>query len=242
MPRPLPREPGAARAGRRQGARLLPRRPRARRSSPVRPDDPMMFTAGAGTSIVVTELPDRAPPPYPVVSFLVEGIDELVEEAHRTPRELRAASGLGQLRRADRSSRGRGHGLCSGEVRVAQGLRSQPARAKRARGLSQPRERPVARAGGCAALPRAARAAGRPRAGRPVGRGVDADRHVRPRDPAARPRRDGLVRGGRARGGRVQRWPTRSGRWRRAGSWTASGRRACCAPRPPGTCRRSRRW
>ena len=42
-------------------------------------DDPMMFTAGAGTSIVVTELPDRAPPPYPVLSFLVEGIDELVE-------------------------------------------------------------------------------------------------------------------------------------------------------------------
>jgi catechol 2,3-dioxygenase-like lactoylglutathione lyase family enzyme len=43
-------------------------------------DDPMLFTAGAGTSIVVTELPDRTPPPYPVVSFLVEGIEALVEE------------------------------------------------------------------------------------------------------------------------------------------------------------------
>jgi catechol 2,3-dioxygenase-like lactoylglutathione lyase family enzyme len=42
-------------------------------------DDPMMFTAGGGTSIVVTELPDRTPPPYPVVSFLVEGIEDLVE-------------------------------------------------------------------------------------------------------------------------------------------------------------------
>jgi catechol 2,3-dioxygenase-like lactoylglutathione lyase family enzyme len=43
-------------------------------------DDPMMFTAGAGTSIVVTELAERTPPPYPVVSFLVEGIEALVEE------------------------------------------------------------------------------------------------------------------------------------------------------------------
>ena len=43
-------------------------------------DDPMMLTAGAATSIVVTELPDRTPPPYPVVSFLVEGIEALVEE------------------------------------------------------------------------------------------------------------------------------------------------------------------
>jgi catechol 2,3-dioxygenase-like lactoylglutathione lyase family enzyme len=43
-------------------------------------DDPMMFTAGLGTSIVLTELPDRTPPPYPVVSFLVEGIEALVEQ------------------------------------------------------------------------------------------------------------------------------------------------------------------
>ena len=39
-----------------------------------------MFTAAGGTSIVLTELPDRTPPPYPVVSFLVEGIDDLVGE------------------------------------------------------------------------------------------------------------------------------------------------------------------
>jgi catechol 2,3-dioxygenase-like lactoylglutathione lyase family enzyme len=42
-------------------------------------DDPMMFRAGAGTTIVVTELPDREPPPYPVVSFLVTGIEQLVD-------------------------------------------------------------------------------------------------------------------------------------------------------------------
>jgi hypothetical protein len=41
-------------------------------------DDPMMFRAGGGTSIVVTELPDRVPPDYPVVSFVVQGIDMLV--------------------------------------------------------------------------------------------------------------------------------------------------------------------
>jgi catechol 2,3-dioxygenase-like lactoylglutathione lyase family enzyme len=41
-------------------------------------DDPMMFRAGDGTTIVLTELRDRVPPPYPVVSFLVTGIEELV--------------------------------------------------------------------------------------------------------------------------------------------------------------------
>ena len=46
-------------------------------------DDPMMFVAGNGTSIVVTELPDRTPPPYPMVSFLVEGIEDLVDELTR---------------------------------------------------------------------------------------------------------------------------------------------------------------
>jgi catechol 2,3-dioxygenase-like lactoylglutathione lyase family enzyme len=43
-------------------------------------DDPMMFTAGNGSSLVVTEVPDREPPPYPTVSFMVEGIEELVSE------------------------------------------------------------------------------------------------------------------------------------------------------------------
>jgi catechol 2,3-dioxygenase-like lactoylglutathione lyase family enzyme len=42
-------------------------------------DDPMMFAAAHGTSIVLTELPDRSPPPYPVVSFLVERIEDVVE-------------------------------------------------------------------------------------------------------------------------------------------------------------------
>jgi catechol 2,3-dioxygenase-like lactoylglutathione lyase family enzyme len=34
-------------------------------------DDPMMFQAGSGTGLVVTEIPDRVPPDYAVVSFLV---------------------------------------------------------------------------------------------------------------------------------------------------------------------------
>jgi catechol 2,3-dioxygenase-like lactoylglutathione lyase family enzyme len=41
-------------------------------------DDPMMFEAGSGSSIVVTEIPERVPPDYPVVSFLVDGIEDLV--------------------------------------------------------------------------------------------------------------------------------------------------------------------
>ncbi len=42
-------------------------------------DDPMMFRAGAGTTIVLTELPDRVPPPFPMISFMVTDIEELVE-------------------------------------------------------------------------------------------------------------------------------------------------------------------
>ena len=40
--------------------------------------DPMAFGAGNGSMIVLSELRNRKPPPYPVVSFLVEGIDDLV--------------------------------------------------------------------------------------------------------------------------------------------------------------------
>jgi catechol 2,3-dioxygenase-like lactoylglutathione lyase family enzyme len=40
--------------------------------------DPMAFMAGNGSMIVLSELPDRTPPAFPVVSFLVAGIDELV--------------------------------------------------------------------------------------------------------------------------------------------------------------------
>jgi len=39
--------------------------------------DPMAFTAG-GSMIVLSELPDRVPPAYPVVAFLVTGIEDLV--------------------------------------------------------------------------------------------------------------------------------------------------------------------
>ena len=40
--------------------------------------DPMAFSAGGGSVVVLSELPDRHPPPYPVVAFLVTGIDDLV--------------------------------------------------------------------------------------------------------------------------------------------------------------------
>jgi catechol 2,3-dioxygenase-like lactoylglutathione lyase family enzyme len=40
--------------------------------------DPMAFGAGNGSMIVLSELRDREPPAYPVVSFLVAGIDDLV--------------------------------------------------------------------------------------------------------------------------------------------------------------------
>ncbi len=40
--------------------------------------DPMLFGAGNGTTIALTELPDRIPPPYPVVAFMVSDIEQLV--------------------------------------------------------------------------------------------------------------------------------------------------------------------
>ena len=40
--------------------------------------DPMAFAAGNDTMIVLSELRDRTPPPYPVVAFLVTGIDDVV--------------------------------------------------------------------------------------------------------------------------------------------------------------------
>ena len=52
------------------GLRLIP--------SPI--DDPMMFEAGAGTRLVITEIPERTPPPYAMVSFTVTDIDQLVRD------------------------------------------------------------------------------------------------------------------------------------------------------------------
>lgn len=49
--------------------------------------DPMAFDA-AGTMIVLSEMPDRVPPPYPVVSFLVTGIEELVDELAEAGAEI----------------------------------------------------------------------------------------------------------------------------------------------------------
>jgi predicted enzyme related to lactoylglutathione lyase len=62
-------------------------------------DDPMMFQAGSGTGVVITEMPDRVPPDYAVVSFLVEGIEQLVQELHArgvTFEKLDASSFQGQ--------------------------------------------------------------------------------------------------------------------------------------------------
>ena len=41
-------------------------------------DDPMVFGASGGSSIALSALPDRVPPPYPMISFAVTGIEELV--------------------------------------------------------------------------------------------------------------------------------------------------------------------
>lgn len=41
-------------------------------------DDPMFFTAGSGTALLITEIPERTPAGYPVVSFMVTGIEDLV--------------------------------------------------------------------------------------------------------------------------------------------------------------------
>ncbi len=46
-------------------------------------DDPMMFTAAEGTRVLVTEIPDRTPSDHAVVAFLVDGLDEIVEELLR---------------------------------------------------------------------------------------------------------------------------------------------------------------
>ncbi len=42
--------------------------------------DPMLFGAGNDTTIALTELPDRVPPSYPVVAFMVSGIEQLVSD------------------------------------------------------------------------------------------------------------------------------------------------------------------
>jgi catechol 2,3-dioxygenase-like lactoylglutathione lyase family enzyme len=41
-------------------------------------EDPMLFRAGADTTIALTELPERVPPSYPVISFRVRDIEEVV--------------------------------------------------------------------------------------------------------------------------------------------------------------------
>jgi predicted enzyme related to lactoylglutathione lyase len=41
--------------------------------------DPMGFQAGDGTMLVISEIPGRPPPSFPVVSFIVTGIDDLVQ-------------------------------------------------------------------------------------------------------------------------------------------------------------------
>lgn len=43
-------------------------------------DDPMVFGAAEGSRVALSEMPDRTPPPYPMISFMVTGIEEVVEE------------------------------------------------------------------------------------------------------------------------------------------------------------------
>jgi catechol 2,3-dioxygenase-like lactoylglutathione lyase family enzyme len=41
-------------------------------------EDPIVFRAGDGTTVLLTELPDRRPADHPVLSFTVRGIEQLV--------------------------------------------------------------------------------------------------------------------------------------------------------------------
>jgi len=41
-------------------------------------DDPIFFRAGDGTSVLITEMPDRRPPEYATISFMVTGIEAIV--------------------------------------------------------------------------------------------------------------------------------------------------------------------
>ena len=41
-------------------------------------DDPMVFGAAGGSTIALSEMADRTPPLYPIISFMVTGIEELV--------------------------------------------------------------------------------------------------------------------------------------------------------------------
>ena len=41
-------------------------------------EDPMVFGAAGGSTIALSEIPDRVPPSYPIISFIVTGIEELV--------------------------------------------------------------------------------------------------------------------------------------------------------------------
>lgn len=80
-------------------------------------DDPMMFQAGEGTRIVVTELPDRVPPPYPVVSFLVRDIDKLVAELAARGAEFEPVPGSAEF--AGSAGRRQGVVMDFGPVRSA---------------------------------------------------------------------------------------------------------------------------
>ncbi|MFE4230603.1 VOC family protein [Arthrobacter sp. NPDC056886] len=39
----------------------------------------MLFGAAGGSSIALSEMLDRIPPPYPMISFMVTGIEEIVD-------------------------------------------------------------------------------------------------------------------------------------------------------------------
>lgn len=69
-------------------------------------EDPMMFRAGNGSLVVLSEMPDRTPPPYPVVSFLVTGIEQLTDELAARGVEFRPL-GTGSFAGVEGRHRGR---------------------------------------------------------------------------------------------------------------------------------------
>ena len=54
-------------------------------------------SAAAITTIVITEIAGRVPPPYPVVSFLVQHIEEVVDELTRRGATFQEPSGAARF-------------------------------------------------------------------------------------------------------------------------------------------------
>lgn len=88
--------------------------------------DPMLFGAGENTKIALTELPDRVPPSYPVIAFMVSDIEELVNGLTAFCR-----AGSLKLPRPRRRRRGSHHRLRSSAIGTVARQRGKHPRTER---------------------------------------------------------------------------------------------------------------